>query len=115
MAASGVPGARESNPHSVPNALPAAKNGVSNGAVHPTLLSDIRRYGIKAAGHRELILHAYGKRLSARARCRAQCYYCMGFFADGKTDCPIPECPLYPLQPYHGKGVDPAPLPEEGS
>ena len=29
-----------------------------------------------------------------------QCWECMGFYADGKTDCENVRCPLYAYMPY---------------
>jgi len=30
----------------------------------------------------------------------AKCYECMAYYGDGKIDCKIPLCPLYPLMPF---------------
>jgi len=30
----------------------------------------------------------------------AKCYECMGEYKDGKIDCKVVKCPLYPWMPY---------------
>ena len=52
-------------------------------------------------------LHRYslGEKLTPRQMMRAKCAECMGGFADGRLDCEIPECPLYPVQPYRKKAL----------
>lgn len=58
------------------------------------------KFGIKARGASELKKHLSGSRLTARQAIKACCYECMGGYSDGKMDCNIPECPLYPFFPY---------------
>jgi hypothetical protein len=55
---------------------------------------------IKALGVRQLKNYLAGKPLTNREAIIAKCADCMNGFADGKIDCEIPECPLYPLMPY---------------
>ena len=61
-------------------------------------------FGIMARGRKELLNHLDGERLTIRQMALARCFDCMGYFADGKADCEIPDCPLYPLMPYRKKG-----------
>ena len=56
--------------------------------------------GISAKGKNELIKHLTGKRLTRGQAILAKCYDCMGGFNDGKQDCEITECSLYPFMPY---------------
>jgi len=56
--------------------------------------------GIKARGSKELKKYFAGGRLTQRQMILAKCYECMGGYADGKVDCGIKDCPLYPLMPY---------------
>jgi hypothetical protein len=51
-------------------------------------------------GERELNKYESGGRLTIKQMVLAKCYECMGKYADGKADCMIPECSLYPLMPY---------------
>jgi hypothetical protein len=65
------------------------------------ILTDIKKYGLRAIGQKELVKHLEGERLSTRQMIIAKCYDCLGYYSDGTgCDCLIPECPLYPLQPY---------------
>jgi hypothetical protein len=59
--------------------------------------------GIAAKGRNELRKHLNGGRLTFKQAVLAKCYTCMGFYCDGKSDCAIPECPLYPFMPYASK------------
>lgn len=62
--------------------------------------------GIKAKGSKELKKHKEGGKLTRRQAIHAKCYDCLGGYADGKTDCALPYCPLYPWMPYKGKKAD---------
>ena len=61
----------------------------------------IKRYGKTARGKLDLIRHLEGGKLTLRQAVYAHCYDCMGFFADGKVDCKIPACSLYPFMAYN--------------
>jgi hypothetical protein len=51
-------------------------------------------------GEGELKKHEAGERLTQRQMILAKCFECCGNYADGREDCAIPECPLYPMMPY---------------
>ena len=51
-------------------------------------------------GAKELRKHEAGERLTMKQMILAKCYDCRGKYADGKLDCLIPECSLYPMMPY---------------
>jgi hypothetical protein len=59
--------------------------------------------GIKARGGKELKKYLDGGRLTPKQMILATCYSCMGGYTDGKLDCGIKECPLYPVMPYRDK------------
>jgi hypothetical protein len=63
----------------------------------------ITSFGILARGRKELIKHLNGERLTPRQMALAKCYECMGGYADGRRDCLIAKCPIYPLMPFRGK------------
>ena len=68
---------------------------------------------MQLVGQRHLLAHMEGKRLSFKQAILAKCYECMNGFIDGKADCRIHDCPLYPWMPYSTKKhpkkhVDPA-------
>jgi len=56
------------------------------------------------AGLKSLVRHRAGHRLTQRQAILAKCGDCMGGYTDGRQDCEIPGCPLYPFQPYRQKG-----------
>lgn len=57
-------------------------------------------------GYREMQKYKQGENLTIRQAGKAKCFECMGEFQDGKLDCKIEDCSLYPWMPY---GSKPAP------
>lgn len=55
---------------------------------------------MKARGVKELNKHLSGGKLSLKQSIIAKCADCLGLYADGKIDCAMPDCPLYPWMPY---------------
>ena len=55
---------------------------------------------IPLVGRKFLLAHMEGKRLTFKQAIQATCFECMNGFIDGKEDCSIPDCPLYPWMPY---------------
>lgn len=53
-----------------------------------------------SSGRTNLLKHLEGQRLSARAAIIAKCCDCMGYYVDGRMDCKMPDCSLYPFMPY---------------
>lgn len=41
-----------------------------------------------------------GRRLTSRQSIIAKCADCSCYYADGRGDCKVPTCPLYPYMPY---------------
>jgi hypothetical protein len=64
-------------------------------------IKNIRKYGKTAQGQKELIKHLEGGKLTLRQAALANCYFCLGFYADGKIDCAMSHCPLHPFMPYN--------------
>ena len=66
----------------------------------------IRKNGKSAQGKNEYLEYLKnGQKLSPIKAIKANCYQCMNSYLDGKIDCEIPDCPLYPFMPYR-KGVE---------
>jgi hypothetical protein len=65
------------------------------------IISDIKWHGKTAKGKKELIKHLEGGRLTLKQAVNARCYDCTGFYADGKVDCRIAKCPLYPFMSFN--------------
>lgn len=57
--------------------------------------------GASARGKKELLAHLYGERQTARQAIFSKCYDCTCYFADGRVDCGMPLCPLYPFMAYN--------------
>ena len=53
-----------------------------------------------ARGRAEFMKFAEGKRLTRGDSLKAKCYECMGYYIDGRQDCRVKSCPLYPYMPY---------------
>ena len=56
--------------------------------------------GKLAKGQSDLVAHMQGSRISSRGAILAKGYDCMGGYLDGKCNCKITACPLYPWMPY---------------
>lgn len=65
-----------------------------------TRIIEIRKHGKKARGQKELLKHLSGGKLTFKQAIYARCYDCCGYFSDGKLDCKMPACPLYPFMAY---------------
>ncbi len=68
-------------------------------------IEEIREHGITSRGKTHLIRHMEGERLTQRQAILAKCCECMGYHVDGRNDCDMPDCPLYPFMPYRSKGA----------
>lgn len=64
-------------------------------------IESIERHGMHALGRRELVRHLEGGKVTQQQAIRAKCYECNGYYADGKGECAMPDCPLYPFMPYN--------------
>ncbi len=51
-------------------------------------------------GKRYLEEYYTGIKLNPRHSIVAFCCECLGFFVDGRSDCEMPQCPLYVYMPY---------------
>jgi hypothetical protein len=51
-------------------------------------------------GRTEMLRHLKGERNCASAAIKAKCFDCCGYYEDGKVDCGVKGCPLYPWMPY---------------
>ena len=63
-------------------------------------LEDVEEYGLTAQGKRELIKYLEGGKLTRKEAMLARCFECMNGYADGRIDCQVESCPLYPYMPY---------------
>jgi hypothetical protein len=51
-------------------------------------------------GRGDALLHVSGHKLPASSAIRVKCWDCSGHYVDGRQDCRVPWCPLYPWMPY---------------
>jgi len=65
------------------------------------LYEKIEKEGVLAKGKKELLAHLDRQILTAKQAIYAKCYDCLGYYADGKNDCAMPNCSLYPFMPYN--------------
>ena len=63
-------------------------------------LAILQKSGINSAGKTNLVKHLQGERLTQRQAILAKWCSCMGYHSDGRLDCRMPHCSLYPFRPY---------------
>lgn len=61
--------------------------------------------GAVSKGKSLMLEHLAGKTLSPRQAMAAKCFDCMGGYADGRIDCKMDHCSLYPWMPYRESPV----------
>lgn len=54
----------------------------------------------KSRGLTMLRRRANGERLTRDEAIAAKCCECSGYYLDGRTDCSVTDCALYPYMPY---------------
>jgi hypothetical protein len=67
------------------------------------LMDMIDKHGILSKGKQSLLNHLNGEKITRAAAMNAKCYDCMNYFSDGRQDCRMPNCPLFPWRPYKDK------------
>jgi len=60
----------------------------------------VEKHGHHGKGRSELLKHLGGKSVTMKGAILAKCYDCMGYYSDGRIDCRVPGCSLYPYMPY---------------
>lgn len=66
-------------------------------------IEEIQRCGKTVKGKTEFIHHLEGEQLSRKQAIAAHCYECMGYFSDGRQDCRMQQCSLYPFMVFSSK------------
>lgn len=59
-----------------------------------------------SSGNSFLLKYLQGGELTRDQAIRAKCADCCGYYVDGRMDCEVPTCPLYPFSPYRKKGAE---------
>ena len=70
--------------------------------------------GKQSQGRTQYVRYLRGERLTQRQAILAKCFECGGYYADGRKDCEMPDCALYPYMPYKGKDELTLPTPKGG-
>jgi Zn-finger protein len=65
----------------------------------------VEKHGGAFQGRKEILKHLNGEVTTAREAIKGKCYDCMCYFEDGRSDCKIETCPLYPFMAYREGGV----------
>jgi hypothetical protein len=74
------------------------------------LIEEIEKNGIGSGGKNALLRYLKRESIHRSAAIKAKCFECCGYYGDGRVNCNIPTCPLYPfihlnivfvLQVYH--------------
>ena len=63
-------------------------------------LAMVLKGGKASTGKTNLLKHLRGERLTQRQAILAKCCDCMCYHVDGRLDCRMPHCSLYPYRPY---------------
>jgi hypothetical protein len=88
----------------------AATNGDADGVdtgppeLAPAIVTSVTVDRNIRGGPALLDAHRAGARLTQRQGILAKCADCMGRYVDGRVDCRVPACPLYPWMPYREDG-----------
>ena len=67
----------------------------------------------KSSGKTQYLRYLQGEKLTHMQGILAKCAECNCGYVDGRHDCEIPICPLYPFMPYIGKSIDEWTEPEQ--
>jgi hypothetical protein len=65
-----------------------------------TLYEKIDEHGVTSRGKTQMLRHLNGEKLTRNQSIAAKCFDCMGWYQDGRLDCRMPNCPLYPFRSY---------------
>ena len=66
-------------------------------------IDNIEKYGMNGKTKDNLIKYLSGGKLTRSQAMKCKCYYCNGYNSDGRKDCKVKRCPLYPWMPYNSE------------
>ncbi len=64
----------------------------------------------KSSGQRHYLAYLEGADIGRSAAMTAKCFECCGGYIDGRVDCGVKSCPIYPWMPYAKITVDTTPI-----
>lgn len=73
---------------------------MSEGVTRDQVVARVPASAPASRGKTALVKYLSGGRLTQRQAILAKCCDCMGYHRDGRIDCRVPACPLYPFMPY---------------
>lgn len=71
---------------------------------YPGMNLESANRGAASGGKSQMLRHIAGEDLTKGEAIEAKCFDCMGGYADGRIDCQMPHCALYPWMPYKEGG-----------
>lgn len=74
-----------------------------NGSLEAIERIKIIRTAPASSGKTKLLKYLKSGVLTQREAILAKCGDCMGYYIDGRHDCGIRTCPLYPYMPYRNR------------
>jgi hypothetical protein len=79
------------------------KKSTKNSALPPELASrrtdNVSKFPA-SSGKTKMLKYLSGRRLTRGEAIVAKCFECMNGYIDGRIDCEIYDCPLYPFMSY---------------
>jgi hypothetical protein len=57
-------------------------------------------------GSAELKKYLAGEKITVKQAVLAKCYECCGYYRDGRENCGVYTCPLFPFMPFPPKQID---------
>ena len=63
------------------------------------LIKDVEKAKV-ASGKNEYLRYLNGQSISIAQAVKAKCFDCCAYYEDGKVDCGVTDCPLYPWMPF---------------
>lgn len=72
-------------------------------AKHKEQIPYIKRNCPASVCNKQYIRHLNGEKLTRAEAMLGKCADCMNNFEDGRSDCNVPHCTLYPFMPYRRK------------
>lgn len=71
---------------------------------------EINMHGVSSTGRTQYLKYLSGKKIGLKGAVLSKCFDCMGYYIDGRNDCGMSECALYPWMPYRKRDKE-SPLP----
>lgn len=67
------------------------------------LIEMIEKHGLTTTGKNCILKYLDGGKLTRKEAMSGKCFDCMGYFVDGRQDCGVKDCTLFPYRPFKDK------------